>query len=306
MQYSSNVEQCQAKETSIRKAYMEKRSKVQKLQVLVKTAQKNSLLATNALKKKKSALLVAKSGSGPKKEGDSGDVSTSQNRYDDTMLIMRKAADMRREEVNKKKMPTFSATFVESHPELPEPLKKGLLHIMHRRKYHIVLRPMEEDLLSELRSSITTSLKQMEAGEVSIDDELLKAEQLFLLSSHPTASGLLPSVPPSKNNEPWAEPGWQLVLNVPKTSNSHSSLLPCGPTYPVLQKMSTEFASTPGRQASNLLGVGNLRSFTTPLSKLSSLTSLGSAMNAKDNLGEFVFVRVCVWVVLCLVEFVSL
>ena len=54
----------------------------------------------------------------------------------------------------------------------------------------------------------------MNSSTKKIYEELLKAEEMYLLSTHPLNESDVASVPPPKSSDKWAEPGWQLNLDV--------------------------------------------------------------------------------------------
>jgi hypothetical protein len=150
---------------------------------------------------------------------------------------------------------------------------------MHRRKQQIILRPTEESLLNELRSTVTaniapklTNMRTSKEKMQKIGEELAQAEKLYLIAAHPLAEEELPTVPTSKVGESWAEPGWQLNLDVPDDDRS-GFILPCAKKFSVLESNLSEIASAPGRQAASLLRASHLRCLASPLSTFAIASS---------------------------------
>mmetsp|Transcript_14371 Transcript_14371/g.14193 ORF Transcript_14371/g.14193 Transcript_14371/m.14193 type:complete len:208 (+) Transcript_14371:243-866(+) len=133
-------------------------------------------------------------------------------RVRDTIDILNLTADMRRDQLNQKRNSSTSSNWVQSLPGLPGPLRRSLWYKMHRRRQQIVLRPTFISMLTNMRSEIESKYKSIHnngtrrvSSEV-MEDELIKAEQSYLLVTHPVGSvdEDLPSVPLSSV---WAEPG---------------------------------------------------------------------------------------------------
>jgi hypothetical protein len=246
------------------------------MQAVAKHAQKAVAVATGLLKKKK-AMNDAKAKGG--KASDAVDMERAAGRVKDVIAAFHKTAEKRRGQLNQKRNSSASSTWVQSLPGLPGPLKKSLWHKMHRRRQQIVLRPSLESLTSELRRTVKTAVKAVPGKKKSsrlVEEELQRAEQSLYLAMHPTApKELLPSVPPSgSSSEKWAEPGWQLVLDVPKNENGSSRILPCAPSFPVLSKNLAELSSAPGRQAAAFSRSSQLRCLASNLSAVATATSL--------------------------------
>ena len=197
------------------------KEKATKLQAHAKNAFKNASIATNILKKKRALInsdqisaQAARAGR-PVRQSDAVEQEKASIRVKDVTSALRKTAGKRREQSVQKQSNSFSSAWVQSFPGLPNSLKKSLWHKMHRRRQQIILRPTEECLVNGLRERVTEVL----AGSrkrIVVENELLKAEQLYLLATHPVGEIDLPTVPPSKSSDSWAEPGWKVILEVPE------------------------------------------------------------------------------------------
>lgn len=265
--------------------------RIQKLQAVAKMAQKNAAMVGSALKKKKAARATLMSAGGftatARRQLEAADIERASTRVKDVIASLKKAADTRREHMNEKKSNSVSSAWVQSFPGMPNALKKSLWHRMHRRKQQIVLRPTEETMLNELRAKVadTVAAAQQSGGRSAskkqeiLEEELLKAEQMFLLAMHPCRDEQLPTVPVTKSGESnWAEPGWHLILDVPSSAeaqspDSSSRILPCRSNFPVLEKNLSEIASSPGRQAASLLQTSHFRCLSSPLSAFAVASS---------------------------------
>ncbi len=170
------------------------KQQIQKYMVLKKQTQRNAAIASAALKKRKTMT----------------DGERSSTRVKDMVASLSLLADKRRDQLNQKRTSSTSSTWVQNLPGVPGPLRRSLWHKMHRRRQQIVLRPSQESLAVDLKSSILKSLANIESlkdlSEASKTVELQKAEQAFLLAVHPVAPQHfeLPSVPSTSS---WGEPG---------------------------------------------------------------------------------------------------
>lgn len=254
------------------------KEKVQSMHNLVKNAQRNYSMAATLLQKK----LALSNGSNLSKSGRSSRQTIAVDEDDraafrvrDIIGALRVTADRRRDQSDQKKNTGFSSAWVQSFPGLPSSLKKSLWHKMHRRKQQVILRPTPESLVSDLRTNvaIVTASKYNDRDKMEkIENEMMKAEQLYLLATHPFTTDSLPHVPPTKSSENWSEPGWKLNLSVP-TDNRDDMILPCTPSFPVLESNLAEIASTPGRQAASMLRTSHFRCLASPLSAFAVASS---------------------------------
>jgi hypothetical protein len=262
----------------VKQRLLECKEKVQSMHNLVKNAQKNYSLAATLLQKK----LALSNGSNLSKSGRSSrqtiavdDDDRAAFRVKDIIGALRVTADHRRDQSDQKKNTGFSSAWVQSFPGLPSSLKKSLWHKMHRRKQQVILRPTPESLVSDLRTSvaIVTASKYSDRDKMEkIETEMMKAEQLYLLATHPFSTDSLSCVPPTKSSENWSEPGWKINLSVP-SDNRDDMILPCTPSFPVLETNLAEIASTPGRQAASMLRTSHFRCLASPLSAFAVASS---------------------------------
>ena len=260
------------------------RDKVQSMHNLVKNAQKNYSLAATLLQKKQAlyhGLSMSKSGRSRSATAVDDD-DRAAFRVTDIIGALRVTADRRREQSDQKKNTGFSSAWVQSFPGLPSSLKKSLWHKMHRRKQQVILRPSPESMVSDLRSNIAmvAASKYNDRDKIEkIESEMMKAEQLYLLATHPFSEDSLPCVPPIKSSENWSEPGWKLNLSVP-TDNRNDMILPCSPSFPVMECNLAEIASTPGRQAASMLRTSHFRCLASPLSAFAVASSAAESNTA--------------------------
>lgn len=265
MNYNTNIDNVTRRESAARQMLGEIKSRIQKLQTIIKTSQKNLSTVAGLLKKRKATAETLKS------ESEKAPMSVK-----DVIATLRKTAEKRRELMNEKKSVSASNGWVQSFPDLPNSLKKSLWHKMHKRKQQIVLRPTPESIMNQLRSRITENFHAQQSRHSTLstlEDEMTKAEQLFLLATHPFSQEKLSTIPVTKSGENWAEPGWHLVLDVPPPERNPSHILPCKESFPVLERNVSEIASAPGRQASSLLKLSHFRCLASPLSTVAIASS---------------------------------
>jgi hypothetical protein len=151
-------------------------------------------------------------GYSPLKYSDPTEPERPSSRVKDAVSALRISTEKRREQLNQKRISSTSSAWAQSLPGVPGALKKSLWHKMHRRRQQVVLRPSLESLAADLRTSVSEipapgGNRPLKA--YSVEEEIQKAEQLFLLSMHPAAPVEEPlrSVPSSGSNDQWAEPG---------------------------------------------------------------------------------------------------
>lgn len=292
------------KEKAAKQLLSDTNERILKLQAVAKSAQKNATLVANILKRKKAArAAIGGTTATARRQVEAADLERASTRVKDVIAALKRAADSRREHMNEKKSNnSVSSTWVQSFPGMPNALKKSLWHRMHRRKQQIVLRPTEETMLNELRAKVLESVASApyQQGRTAAsrnkrenaEEELLKAEQMFLLAMHPYPREQLPTVPLSKSGEnTWAEPGWHLVLDVPDTDEQQdpSRILPCRPKFPVLEKNLSEIASAPGRQAASLLRTSHFRCLSSPLSAFAVASSPAETGASMPSSSEYIY-----------------
>lgn len=126
----------------------------------------------------------------------------------DAMVALEVTAEKRREQLNHKRNNSTSSTWVQNLPGVPGPLRRSLWHKMRRRMQPIVLRPSQCTVVADLRTSVLDRLSKVETTKGTPDPllEVQKAEQAFLLATHPLSPpGQKLSSIPSTNS--WGEPG---------------------------------------------------------------------------------------------------
>lgn len=193
-------------------------------------------------------------------------------------------ADRRKSQLEKNRHKDWQG-IAESMPNIDENLKKSLWGKMQRRRSNIILRPTRTSVLCDVMtmlSEISTEMKQDPSNSVSLvqANDKIRAEQLLLLALHPEApSPSLPPIPPTSNGAPtlWAEPGWQICLDVPKRKGGER-LLPSTPCSSALVLSSlSDCSSAPGRQVTSMIRRHHLRLLSNPLSAVSQASAPAEA-----------------------------
>jgi hypothetical protein len=297
VQYKTMLEKAIRREQAVSQKLAEIKVKVQKLRTNAKTALRNATVTAAALKKKKGAgMNFQPSTSSQAMKADMAlNAEKASVRIKETVDVLKRTAEKRREQAHQKQTNSFTNSGAQVFPELPMPLRKSIWHKMHRRKQQIILRPTEESLINELRST-THEIMSSKIGEKTTEGlsaferqqhqviekmrklaaeekELIKAEQLFLLAMHPAATEELSVIPPAKSSEAWGEPGWQLNLGVQRGTDQAKSILPRAQTFSIFEHLYSEIASAPGRQAASLLETSHLRCLALPQSLFSTASS---------------------------------
>jgi hypothetical protein len=297
LRYKNNLEVAVRNEKGAKQALAETRTKIKKLQDIVKVAQRNYGIASSVLRKKRAAIQASeKLGHGPNKQDLAALADNASNRVAEVIGALQKTAAKRRHEADQKKNTNVSSAWIQSFPGISTALKKSVWHRMHRRKQQIILRPCEENLVNELRSNVATLASQkyinMRSSREKIDlmeEEMNKAEASFLLALHPLKEADLPAIPPSKTSDNWAEPGWMLCLDVPDESSDIDFILPRSKSVPVLERNLSEIASAPGRQAASLLRTSHLRCLEAPLSLFAVASSPAETSSTLASIRKFIF-----------------
>ena len=304
LKYDNNIRVTMEKDKAMRDRHSDSKSKVQKFQLALKAAQRNAQIAALVVKKRKAGLASSASSSSRKGPGKSSNIDRPLPRVKDVMGALERLADKRREAHNTKKSGQITSTWLQTHPKLPDTLKKSVWRRMHRRKLQVVLRPSMELLCDEIRQRAAKSAsesmkglsKSAEETQSLVEEKMIRAEQLFLLSCHPEADPPAVSVPTSRSTEAWAEPGWQLDLSVPKSNRGKSNILPRADSFPVLERNLSEICSVPGRQAASFLTPSHFRPLASPLSTFAIMSSpaeipsvLDRMPNPKDQEGDPLF-----------------
>jgi F0F1-type ATP synthase membrane subunit b/b' len=248
-----------------KKATTEARKVGSEARIMAERAASAVALVENALKEAKN------------KSGSNGKHGKNQveDRVDAVLSVIHLTAEKRRHQPSMKK--DSKSPQLWEIPGISESLKESLRHKMQRRRLSIVLRPTRASMLAELGRMLKGESFQKQSISKRHDTELppdLRAEQLLLLALHPTApSPALPSVPPYSSSDMWAEPGWQVELDVPDDDPHRGVVLPFSSSAPFLQRQLSECNSVPGRQAASLIRPCQLRTLETPLSTVAQASA---------------------------------
>ena len=278
MLYKNNLTTADQNVKIAREKHTEKKLKLLGLQVAVKNAQRNAALIENLVKRKKVMTATSHARGTKSKQSDALEGDRAAARVKDVIGCLDKVAEKRRELHNQKKSGQITSTWLASHPDLSTSFKKSIWRRMHRRKLQVVLRPSTEYFCQDIRSQAASLVESSKGGEkndeiAATEEKMIKAEQAFLLASHPLTDSSASTVPTSKSTEAWAEPGWRLDLSVPDTTEQQSGLLPRAPMFPVLERNLAEVSSVPGLQAASFLSATHLRSLGSPLSTFAIMSS---------------------------------
>jgi len=210
LKYKMAIENAEKRSTATKSKLVELQSSHVNRVENKKQGHQTSLALNGTIKSKEEKIEEVRKGRLNLVQAKSAENPTTRVR--DTIDILNLTADMRRDQLNQKRNSSTSSNWVQSLPGLPGPLRRSLWYKMHRRRQQIVLRPTFISMLTNMRSEIESKYKSIHnngtrrvSSEV-MEDELIKAEQSYLLVTHPVGSvdEDLPSVPLSSV---WAEPG---------------------------------------------------------------------------------------------------
>lgn len=269
-------------------------ARLQKSLVQAKAIQKNSNSTSSVLKKKQAIASMAAGAKMTEKQVEAVEIDRAIARVDDIIGSLHVVANKRRRTADQSRTQIFREQWVESIPELPTMVKESLFPRMHRRsKHHIILRPTPERLTSSLREAVNVAAAKWPVGKNSteksaaIDAAVEKAEQLFLLATHPLSVGDEQRTPTLNTEARWAEPGCLLDLTVPVENND---LLPRPPSLEVFERNLAEFSSSSGRQCVSFTNVALLAGLGAPLSSLGvagSIAESNPVLSRIRKLSEF-------------------
>mmetsp|Transcript_30119 Transcript_30119/g.45918 ORF Transcript_30119/g.45918 Transcript_30119/m.45918 type:complete len:1314 (+) Transcript_30119:68-4009(+) len=286
--YKTNAETAVNQEKLVRKALGEAKGHSQKMQAIAKQTQKATGSASTLFRKKK-ALLQDKSKNCKQRVSETAESERASARVHEVIGSFKKTADRRREQLTQMRSSNASNTWLQGLTGVPTPLRKSLWYKLYRRRrQQIVLRPSLDFLVLELKKQIESSNLSKEGKNQDDKDILLRAEQLFLLAAHPVApiNGPLPNLPSATTNEPWAEPGWHVDLNITEEDRSRN-ILPCAPAFPLLRRNQAGISSTPGRQAAAFLNSSHTKSLSAPLSTVARAISLAETNPLVNGQAEY-------------------
>lgn len=200
MKWRSALDNGQRRDRAIREKIAEAKGILQKKQGQVNQAQRTLRAMAADVKKRRSLVEAVRSGRAKPWDSHLG------NSVSDSVDLLNTTAELRREELNTKRNSSTSNAWVQSLPAIPGSLKRSFWYKMHRRRQQIVLRPTFSSLLDDLHKHVNQTLSARGVPQDVIDAELIRAEQKYLLATHPiTPKGETISSSPSSTN--WAEPG---------------------------------------------------------------------------------------------------
>lgn len=208
MKYKVAIESSEKRAIAIKAKMSELQASLQKRQQSTEQGNRASVKYTADMKAKKA--LVNDVRSGKLNLVQTQLASNATTRVKDTIKILELTADMRREQLNQKRNSNTSSNWVQSLPDVPGSLRRSLWYKMHRRRQQIVLRPTFTSMLTTMRSEIGSKLASADRGvrvpNGAVEDDLIKAEQAYLLATHPLES-LEDNIPSVPSTSIWAEPG---------------------------------------------------------------------------------------------------
>jgi hypothetical protein len=214
LKYKTAIEGSQKREKAIRDKIEEAKDIVQRKQTDIKQGQRTVAALISTAKKKKLLLNDCKSG-----RLDLCQTLSGESRVDENIAVLGATADMRRDQLYQKRNSSTSSTWVQNLPGISGPLKRSLWYKMHRRRQQIVLRPTFTSLLDGLLKQVESKFSSLKGGlpgnpDESIEIELNRAEQTYLLATHPVVpkGENIPTIPTSSASTPWAEPGTYRLL----------------------------------------------------------------------------------------------
>ena len=271
------VKETKAAESALKKGLSQAKKKAESaknsLQKAIKKAEaeakKDSLPSQNHDSNPKAASIVA--------EDEEEDIAKA--RVGGVLDILRLTADKRRSNLELRRHNNYRIAWKDDEADAedwPESLKRSLAMKMQRRRVQITLRPSKTSMLSDVLAKKWNQNQgaDAKAGAKTPLEQAIRAEQLLLLSLHPTGeSPRLPPVPhTSSSSERWAEPGWQLALDVPAKEPIAAGILPSSMAArhdSLLETLLPECLSAPGRQTALMTRQSLMRLLCNPLSDLS-------------------------------------
>jgi len=201
-------------------------------------------------------------------------------RVERVLDVLWTTAEKRRGQLELKRRGNWGTDWKVGSPKWPDALKQALWGKMQRRRLQMVLRPTRPSALGDV-NSVLKELVDGDGGDASdtaTTEQRIRTEQLLLLSLHPVAESPRPSAkPPSSSSGPWAEPGWQVVLDVPKDKSTEGILPRSCCTDTLLCTFQADCSSVPGRQAAATIRQSHLRLLCNPLSAIAQASAPAEA-----------------------------
>jgi len=272
------VRETKAAESALKKALSQAKKKAESadhsLQKAIKKveAERDSTPSQKSLSSPKAASTVAED----EEEG------IAKARIGGVLDILRLTADKRRSHLELRRHNNYRIAWKDDEVDAedwPDSLKRSLVMKMQRRRVQITLRPSRTSILSDAKAEVKKWNQDQGAdaktGTRTPLEQAIRAEQLLLLSLHPAEDS--PRFPPapqtSSSSERWAEPGWQLALDVPAKEPTTAGVLPSSMAArhddSLLETLLPECLSAPGRQTALMMRQSQLRLLCNPLSDLS-------------------------------------
>lgn len=290
--FNANIEALAQKVKMTKLNHDEAATRLQKAVLTAKGIQKNCSLTSSVLKKKQAIASMAAGAKMTGKQIESVEIDRAASRVDDIIGSFHVVAKKRRRNAEQSRTAAFREKWRESIPELSPELADSLFLRMQRRsRHHVILRPSPEMLTTNLRSTVNVAAAKWPVGKNSteksaaIDAAVEKAEQLFLLATHPVATGDEARTPTSTADERWAEPGCLLDLSVPVESSAQ--LFPRPPSFEVFERNLGEFSSSYGRQCASFINVAPLSGFEAPISCLGVAGSIAESTPSLSSIRKF-------------------
>ena len=282
------VQETKAAETALKKALSQAKKKAGSAEHSLQRAIKKAEMEKDAKPFKTSHASGATSSTNIVTEDEEEGIAKA--RVSGVLDILRTTADKRRSHLESKRHNNFFNHRTawkdgeDDAEDWPDSLKRSLVLRMQRRRVQITLRPSRRSMLSDVKMELEKKLAPDQTASAKSDpgtlhEQALRAEQVLLLSLHPAEDP--PRLPPapktSSSSERWAEPGWQLALDVPRkktaTSTSAEGILPSSTVAsrgdPLYETLLSESLSAPGRQTALVMQQSQLRLLCNPLSDLS-------------------------------------
>lgn len=127
----------------------------------------------------------------------------------------------------------------------------------------VVLRPTWSRMFHHFRQFVQQYSDQKVDGTNDFDP--VRAEELLLLALHPASDDKRLPLQPIDHDEskPWAEPGYQLILEVPNDEQRSHTILPTRYEDIFFRQMHSECSSAKGRQASAFINRQHYQYLTT-------------------------------------------
>ena len=285
------VDETKAAESALKKALSQAKKKAGSAELSLQRAIKKAETEKDAKPSKKSQTTCSSATKTTNIVTEDEEEGIAKARVSGVLDILRITADKRRSQLESKRHNHFFNHRTawkdgeDDAEDWPDSLKRSMAMRIQRRRVQITLRPSRRSILSDVKMELEKKLAPDQTANAKSDpgtlqEQALRAEQVLLLSLHPAeVSPRLPQAPKtSSSSERWAEPGWRLVLDVPRKKMASASMLgrPILPPSTVASHadslhdtLLSECLSAPGRQTALMMQQSQLRLLCNPLSDLS-------------------------------------